>query len=390
MKKLFVSILLVVFVVSGCTKQKDAGNVSDITEYTGVALQTIDADETIPPETETVSEPKYSKSIDIKGEVVGLDATENAIYTKNDGDAYSYVLSSGEFVEQPMEKTTYTKAGLNDDVELYYSFSDGKLLAFSEDNINDSVYVADDSTIVIIDEGRWDKYVYRINVSSGESVELKFDFGTGRDETIVDIKISPDHTKAVATLESVEVDCIYYLLDFMTGKAVNLNEVYGVPVYQKNEDGILIDSNFDFADKDTIIAAVKSNGETRIIKCDINAQNAEILTTIESEHTNIKAGKGYTVAVFDETEAVLISNDDGGKTHMDVIIGSWTDIVKKDDKWLAMSNKRINTTYMINLETGEVSENSAEENDLYTSFVSDSGELVEYEIDGNKILYGTD
>ena len=30
MKKLFVSILLVVFVVSGCAKQKDAENVSDI------------------------------------------------------------------------------------------------------------------------------------------------------------------------------------------------------------------------------------------------------------------------------------------------------------------------------------------------------------------------
>lgn len=388
MSKLCVFLLFVVILISGCSKSKgdsissaNGANADSVTE----SSETVETVETTVGEAETKD--IWTMQFEIKGEPFIYKSS--VIYTKEGDEIFAYVVYDDEIQEQPLETLNcQMDDGTDLPRKLYWFISGDAVTAISEsENSSDTTYAIDEDTIILESEHGETEDIHKIDIKTAKTEKLQFDFGDANAQ-IVRAELSPDHTKGIVTLQSNSLDCIYYLVDFISMETKSLNELFSTPLY--NADGGVETAkayNIRFADDETIVAAVQTENSCQIIKYSFATSSETVMKTIDDcSGVEIVAGDAFTLVKYNDSELIAIDNDSFEVKEYDVRVNDSSVIYGiQENGYAVIESNMLQNQYVVSLETGEIVSDELNNNSTY--MIMPDGSLFEYIIKDGYIVY---
>lgn len=377
MRKLLIMLIAAVLVVTGCAQSKKQNEAygDGITNAEERSSESAETKGVESAETENTNE--NIKNVEVKGNLwLGEIST---VYTRDKESVYAYLYSDKTLTEQPLKKAA-CDIGRGYDTTLYYYLTEGQISAISEfEDTSDTVYAIDGHIVLLVDEGGWEKKIYRVHMDSASGERLAFDFGSLHDAVVIDVRISPDHTKGILTLEATDADCIYYLADFRSGEVTSLNELYDIPVYKRENGKETVTSRLRFADDHTIIAAVKRNDSFALVQYGITDCQTKKLLELDGNLRDICVGKKHTVIIYGDSKIAIVSNDNGEVIPLNILVNGYTSMYGMENgKYALLNNRAWQRFNIINLETGKSIEGNMGGN-TFAFVVAEDGNIIKYE-----------
>lgn len=391
MKRVFILSAFMLLAAAGCTKAESTADfgagasAQDRTDISALEVGYTSPDRSGRPERAANS--RNTRTLTVKGDL--WLKNDSVIYTKDGENIYAYVFSDGKFKEQPLENGVFD-IGEERGVTLYYYCADGKVTAISEyEDKSHTVYAIDNDTLLLVDEGAWEKKIYKINMDSMKGEELKFDFGESNEGVLSRVDISPDHTKGILTLDSKGAESIYYLADFISGEVAALDGLFDVPVYKTDKGAEVLTSQFRFADDNTVIASVKNSVDLsfELVKYSISERRTERTAVFEGSMNDMVAGSLYTVVECNDNMAFAVNNITGEKETVDVLIDGYTQMYAFSDGGYALIMNRVTGKfYVLDLESGKSLEGDMGGN-TFSFIIAKDGNLVRYDAENGLLKY---
>lgn len=388
MRKIMVICLMIAIALTGCTKPgENKSSFDNESEYQNVVVgQESNVLENVAERAEiieNVTEKAENTGFEIKGDVVSVARGNDIVCTKEGETVIAYRILDNYVEEQPLE-TIDCRIG-NTSTKLYYYTENNALHVISEHESKcDTTYALNESTVLLVRAWGERHDIYKIDIKTGNTEKLQLDFGTD-DFVILGIEVSPGHSRGIVTLRSDQLDCIYYLVDFMSGELWSLNDLLGVSVYKTEDGEEVINSRNRFIDDDTILSAIIADDTCELVKYNLKESSLTSMGKIENcGFPWVESGKKHTFVLYNN-KLVAVNNSSFKVTEYDIGIHSGTSMYKKTDmEYLALTSNYFRRTDVIDMETGEVVSDGLDNNALYV--IGQDGTLFEYDIVDNHII----
>lgn len=383
MKKICATFFVAAILITGCANSEginsasaDETNGSFPVEGTGIT------------ESESATEIQGITKFEIRGEVFITSIRDSVIYTKDGEEIFAYVFSDDKIKEQSLDTLVCKLDDADTGIKLYWFSSGDTIKAISEaEDKSDTTYVIDENTVILKREAGETESIYKIDIKDAKAEKLQFDFGTDDAAVTAFTAISHDYTKGIAVLQSDSLDCIYYLVDFISMETNSLNELFDIPVYNVQDGVEVTKSRIGFIDDDTIAAAVITDDFCQLIKYSLtDCVETELITIDDCSGADMAPGYNYTLVKYNDSTLIAVDNSSFQVKEYDIRINDSSSFYEiMDGKYAVIYSNILQNQYVISLETGEIISDKLNNNSMF--MIKPDGSLFEYDISDNCIVY---